>query len=192
MNWATELSQQLEWHWTHQLRPRFQGLTDAEYLWEPVAGCWSVRPVGNGKYMADYQMPEPSPPPVTTIAWRLSHIAGPVLAWRNFNHFQGPAFDIATFEWPGTAEAALHLIDEGYARWRAGVESLGEERLTQPCGPAEGPFADHSMAALGAAHQPRDDSSRRGGGTAARPLPRFARGPVHQLVADAVVHRLRR
>ena len=35
---------QLEWHWSNQLRPRLDGLTDDEYLWEPVPGCWSVRP----------------------------------------------------------------------------------------------------------------------------------------------------
>lgn len=27
-----------------QFRPRLEELTDAEYRWEPVAGCWSVRP----------------------------------------------------------------------------------------------------------------------------------------------------
>ncbi|MEZ4728248.1 MAG: hypothetical protein R3E79_14035 [Caldilineaceae bacterium] len=25
------------------VRDRLNGLTDAEYFWEPVAGCWSVR-----------------------------------------------------------------------------------------------------------------------------------------------------
>lgn len=148
MNWAKELSDQLDWHWIHMLRPRLDGLTDAEYVWEPVDGCWSVRPTGNGKYLADFQLPEPSPPPVTTIGWRLCHIAGPALAWRNSNHFHGPAFDIANFEWPGTADDALSLIDEGYARWRAGVESLDDDALARPVGPAEGPFAEYPMAAL--------------------------------------------
>ncbi len=101
MNWNIELSAQLDWYWSNGFRPRLAGLTDQEYLWEPVEGCWSVRPIGNGKYMADYQWPEPSPPPVTTIAWRMSHLAGPILAWRNCNHFGGPSFDIQTFDWPG-------------------------------------------------------------------------------------------
>ena len=37
---------QLEWHWSNQLRARLAGLTDEEYFWEPVADCWSVRPRG--------------------------------------------------------------------------------------------------------------------------------------------------
>ncbi|MFF2761725.1 FAD-dependent oxidoreductase, partial [Streptomyces albidoflavus] len=28
------------------LRPRLAGLTDAEYFWEPVEGCWNIRPAG--------------------------------------------------------------------------------------------------------------------------------------------------
>jgi hypothetical protein len=35
----TELLEQLTWHWTNQLRPRLDGLTDEEYLWEPVRGA---------------------------------------------------------------------------------------------------------------------------------------------------------
>ena len=40
------LLEQLDVHWQHQLRPRLDGLTDEEYLWEPVPGCWNVRPRG--------------------------------------------------------------------------------------------------------------------------------------------------
>jgi hypothetical protein len=71
---------------------------------------------------------------VTTIAWRLSHIAGPILANRNANHFGGPSFDIQTFAWPGSAQAALDLIDDGYARWSAGVQALDEAALARGVG----------------------------------------------------------
>jgi hypothetical protein len=43
VDWSDELHAQLDWHWQHQLRPRLDGLTDEEYLWEPVPGCWSIR-----------------------------------------------------------------------------------------------------------------------------------------------------
>jgi hypothetical protein len=33
-----------------RLRSRLAGITDEEYGWEPVPGCWSVRPVGDGTY----------------------------------------------------------------------------------------------------------------------------------------------
>jgi hypothetical protein len=137
MNWASELSAQLDWHWINQLRPRLAGLTDDEYFWEPVPGCWTVRAVGDGKFLADYQSPPPDPPPVTTIAWRLSHIAGPILANRNAHHFGGPSFDITTFAWPGSARAALDLIDDGYARWSASVRALDEAALARDVGHIE-------------------------------------------------------
>ena len=31
--------------------------------------------VGAGDAVIDYAMPEPEPPPLTTIAWRMGHIA---------------------------------------------------------------------------------------------------------------------
>lgn len=45
-HWTRECVEQLDWHWRVQLRPRLDGLTDAEYRWEPVPGCWSIRPRG--------------------------------------------------------------------------------------------------------------------------------------------------
>jgi hypothetical protein len=63
-------------------------------------------------------------------------------------HFGGPPFDYATHEYPGDAATALAQLDDCYTAWIAGVRGLGAERLTRPCGPAEGPFADYSLAAL--------------------------------------------
>jgi hypothetical protein len=51
------------------LGQRLDGLTDEEWLWEPVPGCWTLR---DGTM--DFAIPEPAPSPVTTIAWRLHHI----------------------------------------------------------------------------------------------------------------------
>jgi hypothetical protein len=91
VDWNFQLVQQLDWHWREQLRPRLNGLTDEEYRWEPVPGAWNVRPrgtgtapiaVGGGEFTMDYAMPEPDPPPVTTIAWRLGHIVVGVLGMR--------------------------------------------------------------------------------------------------------------
>ncbi len=47
-SWNSLLLDQMDWHWTHQLRRRLDGLTDDEYFREPVAGCWSIRPRGTG------------------------------------------------------------------------------------------------------------------------------------------------
>ena len=50
IDWTHELVDQFDWHWTRHLRPRLDGLTDEEYLWEPVAGAWSVRPRAGGDH----------------------------------------------------------------------------------------------------------------------------------------------
>lgn len=156
-DWNTQLVDQADWHWREQLRPRLEGLTDAEYLWEPVPGCWSVRPrgtgdapiqVGAGEVTIDFAFPEPDPAPVTTIAWRLGHIIVGVLGMRNASHFGRDAVDYETHDYAGTASGALEQLDREYARWIAGVRGLGEEGLLRPCGPAEGPFADAPLSAL--------------------------------------------
>ena len=65
---------QMEEAW-RTLRSRLEGLTDEEFFWEPVPGCWTVHPNEGGRWVVDYTLPEPDPPPFTTIAWRLVHVA---------------------------------------------------------------------------------------------------------------------
>lgn len=155
--WNQVLRDQFEWHWEHQLRPRLSGLTDEEYLWEPVAGAWSIRPreaavtsmaAGAGGLVIDWEYPQPAPAPFTTICWRLGHVIVGVLAVRNATHFGRDPVDYATFSYAATAAEALAQLDDELARWLAGVRGLGEDGLERPCGPAEGPFADAPMAAL--------------------------------------------
>src|SRR5205807_10154193 len=131
--------------------------TDDEYFWEPVPGCWNVRPrgtgtapvqAGSGAMTIDYAIPTPDPSPFTTIAWRLGHVIVGVLAMRNAAHFGRAATDYQSFEYAETADTALAQLDAEYATWLAGVESLGETGLARPCGKAEGPFADYPLAAL--------------------------------------------
>jgi DinB superfamily len=112
VDWNLQLAEQPDWHWRENLRPRLDGMTDAEYRWEPVAGAWNVRPrgtgtapleVGAGEFTLDYAVPAPVPPPVTTIAWRLGHITVGVLGLRVAAHFGGPASDYDTHRYPGDA-----------------------------------------------------------------------------------------
>jgi DinB family protein len=67
-----------------RLLDRLEGIGEAEYFWEPVAGCWSVRrrvdavtklANGRGEWVLDYDLPDPDPAPFTTIAWRVIHLA---------------------------------------------------------------------------------------------------------------------
>lgn len=156
-SWNELVVDQFEWHWSHQLRERLAGLSDQEYFWEPVPDCWNVRPrgtgtapvqAGSGAMTIDFALPPPDPAPVTTIAWRLGHVIVGVLATRNASHFGREAVDYFSFEYAETAAEALAQLDEEVARWLAGVASLGEAGLARACGPAEGPYAESSMARL--------------------------------------------
>jgi hypothetical protein len=156
VDWTTELADQLDWQWQNHFRPGLEGLTTAEYLWEPVLGMWSVRPggtsaapiaLGGGEFTFDYARPEPDPVPVTTIAWRLSHLLIG-FGQRTASHFGGEPADPESYDYPGEAGTALGRLDAAYSAWISGVKSLDAVGLARPCGPAEGPYADAPMAAL--------------------------------------------
>ena len=157
VDWTAQLADQLDRHWDNQLRPRFEGLTDDEYRWEPVPGCWSLRPraeavtamaAGSGDLVLDFAVPTPDPAPVTTIAWRLGHLIVGVFGARNASHFGGPPIDYQGYDFPASAAAALDELDAGRDRWTAGVRALGPDELNRPCGPDEGPYAELPLAAL--------------------------------------------
>ena len=157
LHWNLMLVDQLDWLWRNQTRPGLAGLTDDEYFAEPVPGCWSLRPkgtssapiaVGGGDYVLEFAIPAPEPPPVTTIAWRLAHVIVGVLGARVASHFGGPPAGWDTFDYAGTADGALAQLDAAYAAWTAGVRGLGADGLARPCGPAEGPWAEASLAEL--------------------------------------------
>jgi hypothetical protein len=97
-----------QWHDSgDRLHRRLAGMSDAEFLWEPATPCWTVRrhPTLPGRWEIDYDWPPPEPPPFTTIAWRLVHIANG--NWIYWEHAFGPGVrmfpDLAV---PGSADAA--------------------------------------------------------------------------------------
>jgi hypothetical protein len=155
IDWSHELAEQLDWHWREQARPRLDGLTDEEYFWEPVPGCWNVRPrpadgsgPGAGAFTVDFAWPEPAPPPVTTIAWRLAHINVGVLGMRVAGQFGGPACSYETFGYAGSAKEALAQLDSAYDQWITGVRGLSPADLGRACGPSEQYYPDAPLAQL--------------------------------------------
>ena len=155
--WNETLRDQLDFHYQHNLRPRLAGLPDDEYFWEPAPGAWNIRPraeattshaAGAADLVMDYAWPEPSPAPLTTIAWRLAHVIVGCFAERSGNHFGGQPTDYHRWSYAATADEAIAQLDAAYEAWSAGVASLGEEGLARPVGPAEGPFAESPYAEL--------------------------------------------
>jgi hypothetical protein len=155
IKWNQQLVGQLTFYWEAHLWPRLAGLTDEEYLWEPAEGCWSLRPGGGGWWM-DRTRPADGSDPLTTIAWRMTHLAVECFEsrFRAFFGGEGPTMFapgeriLAAGELPGTARAGLAYLESAYTRWRDGVAGLGEEGLVRPIGQAGGPFAEEPMAGL--------------------------------------------
>jgi hypothetical protein len=156
LDWNRALRDQWDTHWNHQLRARLDGLTDDEYFWSPVPDAWSVRPrgtstapvqAGAGDFTMDYAIPQPVPAPFTTIAWRLNHVIVGVLAARNAAHFGTPAASHETWEYAGSAAAAIGQLEAQLDLWLAGVRGLGVAGLRVPMGATE-PFPELPMADL--------------------------------------------
>ncbi|MDN3239535.1 DinB family protein [Glycomyces tritici] len=157
VDWNALILGQMEFYWDAHLRPRLEGLTDEEYLWEPAEGCWSLRPGPDGALGMETADPAPEPPPVTTIAWRMVHIGRDVLGIRA-RAFFGPHEGLEDADmwdlrlWPdplpGTAADAVAMLEAAYAHWRDGVRALDAEAIARPLGPKGAWFADDSMAAL--------------------------------------------
>jgi len=156
IDWTKALGDQLGFQWDAALRPRLDQLTDEAMHWEPVDGMWGIRrradarspmPHGADDVVMDFDFDPPSPVPMTTIAWRLGHIAL-VFGERAANHFGEGGVTYGTTDWPLDVAGMLELVDAGHDRWVAGVADLGLAGLARPCGPAEGPYASSPFADL--------------------------------------------
>ncbi|MEU6999829.1 DinB family protein [Nonomuraea sp. NPDC046570] len=103
-------------------------LDDAICLWEPEPGCWTVRPDGQGRWVADWEVPEPDPVPTLSIGWVTWHIG---FWWTTtLGHCFGtgapPREEIT---WPGTAAATIDWLGELNDGWRAGLLQLTDADL---------------------------------------------------------------
>lgn len=125
-----------------QLLGRLEGVTTQEYLWEPVAGCWSVRarpgavPLAEGAGQRDVD-----PAPVTTIAWRLWHIAIDCLDDYT-RRFGGDSSD-ASAEWTTDADEAIEILAE---KWTAYRSVVAERNWWDELGDTWEHWSRHSVA----------------------------------------------
>jgi hypothetical protein len=90
------------------------GVDEAEFFWEPVPGCWTVHRRGErraasadgaGEWVIDYEVPDPQPAPLTTIAWRTVHIAA--VNYLYWDYAFGPATMSFDLDIPGSAARAV-------------------------------------------------------------------------------------
>jgi hypothetical protein len=119
------------------VKARLEGLTDDEFFWEPVPRCWTVRRRrdgeisifnGRGEWIYDYAIPDPEPPPFTTIGWRLIHIA--CINDMYHERVLGPQQrDYEDQEVPHTATDAINWWHDGYLRYQDGLTALDDAEL---------------------------------------------------------------
>ena len=112
---------------------------DEEFFWEPVAGCWTVHPRsqvraasadGRGEWVIDYEVPDPDPAPVTTIAWRTVHIAA--VNYLYWDYAFGPAAASFDLEMPGNAAAATEWLKASQEPLNAVLAALADSELETP------------------------------------------------------------
>jgi hypothetical protein len=130
-----------------RLLTRLGGLTSDEYLWEPVASCWTVRETAEG-VRADWADPDPDPAPVTTIAWRLWHVAVDCLDSYSARVFGRRGTDFVDQAFTLDAGEALAATEAAGAAFRAGLGERPPETLFDPLGPTWGPYRDSTFLAL--------------------------------------------
>ena len=127
---------------------RLDGLTDDEYFREPVAGCWSVRlrdrseagmPMGSGDWVIEFDRPEPNPPPFTTIAWRICHLALGMTIRADYT-VGTKAMTRDDYEIPGNAVAGVASLVAAGAAWRAAVASATTDADLDLVGRSQNPW----------------------------------------------------
>lgn len=116
-------------------------MTDEEYLWEPVPGCWSIRPradgpgpaatelLGTGEWGRDSAWPAPAPPPFTTIAWRLGHLSD-MLAMRADWTTGSHSLTLDDYAPRGNAHDAVAAFTEAAGAWRATLLAADDTALS--------------------------------------------------------------
>lgn len=121
-------------------RVRVVPLTDAEYLWEPVPGSWSLRRqadgpgpgatvlVGAGDWGRDGGRPHPWPPPVTTIAWRMAHMTEMLTLRAEWTVGERRRTE-ADLQYAGDAAGAVRALQDGVLAWRGALTSADDVAL---------------------------------------------------------------
>ena len=131
---------------------RLQGITEEEFMWEPVDGCWSVRRLRDSagtSPMADHLLAAGSdaewfsdeawdgktfvtfdPSPFTTIAWRLVHLGSCKVMYHE--HAFGERRDLwAELTGKHTVADAIAMFEDGQGRLIGALQDLDDADITK-------------------------------------------------------------
>jgi hypothetical protein len=121
LRWQFDLTWSLFEYHLERLQPD-------DYLWEPVAHCWTMRQQPDERWVPDWADTEPDPVPVPTIGWLSWHIGW----WWDaaVEHVQGrQPRDRIEVTWPGGAESAVPWLREIRGKWLEVLDGLTDADL---------------------------------------------------------------
>jgi hypothetical protein len=108
---------------------------DDDCFWEPATPCWSVRRRevagegwGTGRWVCEDTWPPPDPLPVTSIAWRMAHLAAWTEVYRSWT-FEHQRLGLAQLEVPGTRDGLAEWLCAAQDRFTRSVDGLDEAEL---------------------------------------------------------------
>lgn len=121
-------------------------LTDDEFFWEPTPSTWSVRrkndcrtpsPFGVGDWLVDFEVPEPRPTPMTSIAWLAWHVGSMPGRFIEIDFLGGDHTMASGWTSPylthhaifTSAHDAVAALREGWAALRAAIETTTDDRF---------------------------------------------------------------
>jgi hypothetical protein len=113
------------------LRVRLRDLSDDEFFWEPTPDCWTVYREPSGRWTYHYEIPDPVPSPLTTIGWRVVHLALCKVIYHDWAF--GPArlrFD--EIENPHDVATSIAMLEVGHRSLTQDIEAMIDDDLSLP------------------------------------------------------------
>jgi hypothetical protein len=139
MRWQFDLTWSLAEFHLAELKPE-------DFLWEPTALCWTVRPDDSGRWIPDWDESELDPIPVPTIAWITWHI-GWWWSVASDHAQQRTPRERVEITWPGDGQAAIDWLRALRDEWLTVLDRLTDAELDAPA-----PFPWDKDSGLTVAH----------------------------------------
>ena len=114
-----------------RLLDRLDGITDDEFFWKPVPDAWTIYQDRPGHWTYNYEIPDPDPAPMTTIAWQVVHLVTTRFMYHEWAYGTAKlTFPELTI--PHDVKRAMQDLEAGYEALKADLEIETEDGLDQP------------------------------------------------------------